>query len=333
MSQISIAINGFGRIGRSLTRVLLREKNVKVVAINEPNISIEYISYLLAHDSIYYERKYVSKIVDGNIAIGDDYIIKIFHEKECYKECWEDVNPDYIIDTTGSIKTLDDAEKHIVKSVKKVILTNTGEQIQQVVVGVNGKEIENGNKILSSSTCITCAIAPLLKDVDEFVGIEKVIATSIHSATNEQNVVDGFLIEDWAAGRSAMGNIIASPTFAAKSISTILPQLSDKVYFTEYRVPTNIVSLLDIMISTNKKTTITKLFQYISQNNRGEILKLVDGPCVSSDFIGNDSTAIVDMDSSYMVDENTFKLTIWYDNEWGYVMAVKRLIFLLQNEM
>ncbi len=317
---MNIAINGFGRIGRAAFKALLAKKNLNVVAINDLT-DTKTLAHLLAYDSCYgqYEKK-VSSTVDSLIVDNKKYLVVA--EKEPIKLPWKKLKVDLVLECTGRFTKKEDAELHLAASAKKVIISAPAksEDIKTIVLSVNEKELKKNDQIISMASCTTNCLAPVSEIVRKNFGIKKAIMTTIHSYTADQNLVDG-AHKDLRRARAAALNMIPTTTGAARAAAKTIPSLKDKFDGLSIRVPTPVVSLCDIVFITEKKVNrdeVNQIFKKESLAGFKGYVEVTGEPLVSSDFIGNPASAIVDLSLTEVIDGDLLKVVAWYDNEWGY---------------
>lgn len=325
---ISVGINGFGRIGRLVLRNILKRQDINIVAINNPSTDAEYAAYLFKYDSTH--GKYAGEVeFDEDHLIIDDHQIKLFRETDPINIPWEELNVDYVIESTGVFKELDSAKKHIIAGAKKVIITAPSKTAPMFVVGVNEKNYTPDLNIVSNASCTTNCLAPLVKVINDNFGIADALMTTVHSATASQKLVDGTSRKDWRGGRSAPGNIIPSSTGAAKAVAAVIPELKGKITGISLRVPTINISIVDLTVRLTKSTSyeeIKKTIKHYSQNELKGILGYTDDFVVSSDFTSDSRSSIFDAKAGLELNSNFFKLLAWYDNEYGYSSRVVDLL-------
>ncbi len=327
MEQIKIGINGFGRIGRLVFRASLTRKDLLVVAINDL-IDINYMAYMLRYDSVHGK-------FDGTIEIKDDKLIvngneiRVTAEKNPANLKWNEVDAEYIVESTGLFLTEETAQAHIQAGAKKVVMSAPSkDETPMFVMGVNHKEYK-GEAIVSNASCTTNCLAPLTKVIHENFGLLEGLMTTVHATTATQKTVDGPSAKDWRGGRAAAGNIIPSSTGAAKAVTKVIPSLKGKLTGMAFRVPTLNVSVIDLTCKLEKPTTydeIKNVIKKASENELKGILGYTEDAVVSSDFIGDSRTSIFDAEAGIMLNPNFVKLVAWYDNEWGYSNKVLDLI-------
>lgn len=328
MKKVKIGINGFGRIGRLVLRVIASRDDVECVAINDPFLDINYAKYLFEYDSIH--GKFSGEIkVDGNYLIVGKNKIRFFAEKDPANIGWGEVGAEYIAEATGVFTSFDKAKAHLVSGAKKVIVTAPGKEMPMFVMGVNENTYTSDMDIVSNASCTTNCLAPLAKVIDDNFGIKDGLMTTIHSTTATQLTVDGSTKKDWRGGRAASYNIIPSSTGAAKAVGAVIPKLNGKLTGMSFRVPTLDVSVVDLTCNLEKEATYDEIVEAIKKASDGEmkgILGYTDEAVVSSDFISDKRTCVFDITAGIMLTPTFVKLVAWYDNEWGYSNKVVDLI-------
>ena len=315
-----IAINGFGRIGRTAFRIIVGREGTEVVAINDLT-DAKTLAHLLKHDTAYraFDRDVSSK---ENAIVVDGKEIPVLSESDPAKLPWKEMNVDVVLECTGRFVKGEAAGKHITAGAKKVILSapGKGSDIPMYLMGVNDSEYD-GEAILSNASCTTNCLAPVAKVMHEAFGIAKAMMTTVHSYTADQNLQDA-PHDDLRRARAAGQNIVPTTTGAAISIGEVIPDIKGKFDGLAIRVPTMVVSLTDFTFLLNKNVTVEEVNEAIeraSQEDRFRgILETTREPLVSSDFIGNPASSTVDLSLTKVVDGNLVKVVAWYDNEWGY---------------
>lgn len=319
--MVKVAINGFGRIGRNALKILLERRDAQVVAINDIT-DAKTLAHLLKHDSTYgtYDKKVSAT---ENSIIINSREIPVFAEKDPTQLPWKKLDVDIVIESTGFFTKPEDARAHIVAGAKKVIISAPakGEGAKTVVIGVNEEVVEQGDEIISNASCTTNCIAPIMKVLEDEFGIEKAMMTTVHSYTGSQRILDA-PAKDLREARSAAENIVPTSTGASKAAALTIPSLQDKFNGLSVRVPTPVVSLSDItaVIKTNTtKEELAEVFRRAASEPYYEgIIGVTDEELVSSDFIGDPHSCIVDLPLIDVVGGNMIKVVAWYDNEWGY---------------
>ena len=323
-----IAINGFGRIGRIAYRLLLGSRDYEVVAINSRGTAEEN-AYLLKYDTVF--RKF-----DENITVLDDGIMvdttftKVLQFDDPEKCPWRELNVDLVLECTGAFTKKEDAYKHILAGAKHVIISAPGkDEMKTVVYGVNENILSRDDEIISSASCTTNCLAPVLKIIEDNIGIESGFMSTIHAYTNDQNTLDGSHKKGIKSrrGRTAASNIIPTSTGAAKSIGVVIPTLSGKMDGVAYRVPVIDGSMVDVTLTLNRATSVDEIND-LFRNNMNEVLDFTVDPIVSSDVIGSTCGALVDGLSTKVLDVNKkqVKIVAWYDNEYGYTSQMIRVM-------
>ena len=328
---IKVGINGFGRIGRVVFRVLMQRKDqFELCGINLRNAELDYMVYQLKYDSIFGR-------FTGNIEIGEDCLIvdgqkiRVFSESDASLINWAECGAEYIVESTGAFATMEKAGLHKIGGAKKVILTapSKDDVMPTFVMGVNHETYTKDMDVVSNASCTTNCLAPLVKIVHENFGIEQGLMSTIHSATAKQKAVDARAGRDWRTGRSVFNNIIPSTTGAAKAVGRVMPELKGKMTGMSFRVPTNDVSVVDLTARLKTPATYEEICAKIkeaSETYMKGIVSYIDEEVVSSDLLGDSHTCIFDETSGIILDDNFVKLIAWYDNEWGYSNKVVDLI-------
>lgn len=319
--MVKVAINGFGRIGRNAFKILQERKDAEVVAINDITDAAT-LAYLLKHDSSYGTYDKEIKAGENSIIVGSKEI-PVFAEKDPKALPWADLGVDVVIESTGFFTKPEAARAHIEAGAKRVIISAPakGEGAKTVVLGVNEEIIEDGDQIISNASCTTNCIAPIMKVLEDEFGIEKAMMTTVHSYTGSQRLLDA-PAKDLREARSAAENIVPTTTGASKAAALTIPSLQGKFNGLSVRVPTPVVSLSDITALIKRNTTkeeLAELFKRVAKEPYYEgIIGVTDEELVSSDFIGDPHSCIVDLPLLDVVDGNMIKVVAWYDNEWGY---------------
>jgi len=319
--MIKIAINGFGRIGRpTLRRILDNHPNLEIVAINDLT-DTKTLAHLLKYDSIYGRYKGDVNFTENSLIV-DKEEIKVFAEKEPEKLPWKKLGVDIVLECTGVFTDLAGAQKHLKAGAKMVIISAPGkDSIPSYILGVNAEKFDpKKDKIVDMGSCTTNCIAPVAKVLNDNFKIVKGFMTTIHSYTNDQRILD-LPHKDLRRARAAALNIIPTTTGAAKTLGKVIPELKGKLDGIAMRVPTPTVSIIDLIAELEKSVTIEEVNDVFKKSSKtkqlGGILATTDEELVSSDFIGNSYSAIVDLPLT-MANGNIIKVIAWYDNEWGY---------------
>lgn len=332
-----IGLNGFGRIGRLVFRIIetkrLNNEKIKIVAIN-CSASVEELIHFLQYDSVH--GKYLvdfSYKNDSELLINNNIITK-FNKRTPEDIDWDKANVDYVIDCTGSFRTMKKAEKHLsLKNVKKVLVSSPSDDIPMYVMGVNENNYK-GENIISNASCTTNCLAPLVKIIHDNFEIKNGLMSTIHSTTSSQNTLDNRSKKNMRVGRCCLNNIIPTSTGAAKCVTKVIPELENKITGMAFRVPTPNVSVIDLTIHINKSTTyknIIKVLKTAEKTTLKGILKVSDKELVSSDFLGDPHSCIIDEKSGIELNNNFFKIIAWYDNEFGYSLRLVELLEYVNN--
>lgn len=328
--KIKIAINGFGRIGRNLFRLLLNHPTIEVVAINDIADN-RTMAHLIKYDSIHGVLPYEVTFDDNHIIVeGKKYLF--FHQKEISNLNWENI--DIVIESTGKFKTFDEINQHIISGAKKVILSAPSEveEIKTVVLGVNEHILDGSEKIVSNASCTTNNAAPMIKVINELCGVEQAYITTVHSYTTDQSLHDQ-PHKDLRRARGASQSIVPTTTGAAKALTKIFPEMEGKIGGCGIRVPVPDGSLTDITFNVKRAVTIEEInaaFEKASQTNLKGILDYTEDPIVSVDIIGNKNSCLFDAQLTSVIDKMV-KVVGWYDNEIGYSSRIIDLIHYINK--
>jgi glyceraldehyde 3-phosphate dehydrogenase len=327
MKKKKIAINGFGRIGRAAFKIALEKKDIEVVAINDLT-SVEVLAHLLKYDTAYgHYRKEV--VVAGNTLIVDGKVFTVYAEPDPKKLPWRSLEVDVVLECTGRFTDKVSATQHIEAGAKKVILSAPAKGddnlVRTYLIGVN-EDRYTDETVISNASCTTNSLAPVAKVIQDAFGIKKAMMTTVHSYTAEQNLVDGpppgLKSTDLRRARAAAHNMIPTTTGAAIALTAAMPELKGKFDGFAVRVPTIVVSLTDFTFLLKRKTTKEEINQALKAASvtarYQKVLSVTEEPLVSSDFIGNPHSSIVDLSLTKVVDGDLVKVIAWYDNEWGY---------------
>ncbi len=327
-----IAINGFGRIGRNLFRLLLNHPEIEVVAINDI-ADTQTMAHLIKYDSIHGVLPHRVIANENGFSIdGQDFLF--FHEKNISDLNWKELNIDFVIESTGKHKSYEVLNQHIIAGAKKVILSAPSEvdNIKTVVLGVNEHILDGSETIISNASCTTNNAAPMIKIIDALCGIEQAYITTIHSFTTDQSLHDQ-PHKDLRRARGASQSIVPTTTGAAKALTKIFPILDGKIGGCGIRVPVPDGSLTDITFNVKKAVSIAEIneaFKMASQNELKGILDYTEDPIVSVDIIGNKNSCLFDAQLTSVIDKMV-KVVGWYDNEIGYSSRLIDLILLTKS--
>lgn len=326
--SVNIAINGFGRIGRNLFRLLIGNERIKVVAINDI-AQTEMLAHLLKYDSTHGVLK-EEVTVSGNKILVGGIAVKHFNFSHPKDIDWQEPEVDFVIEASGKFKTKADLQHHLKGAVKKVILTvpPTADDIKMVVLGVNGHILDGSEKIISNASCTTNNAAPMLKLLDDNLGIKQAYITTVHSYTTDQSLQDK-PHRDFRRSRAAAQSIIPTTTGAAKALTRIFPNLSDVIGGCGIRVPVINGSLTDMTVNVKTGTSIeevNRIFKEAANGALKNIMAYTEDPIVSVDIIGNSHSCIFDAQMTSVIGEKLVKIIGWYDNEIGYSSRLIDLI-------
>jgi glyceraldehyde 3-phosphate dehydrogenase len=325
----NIAINGFGRIGRSILRIIIESNSdLNVVAINDLG-NYQNLSYLLKHDSVMGVLDHDVEL-DNDILKIDDREIKLVSVADPADLPWEEMNIDIVIESTGIFADRKSLEKHIEAGAKKVVLTVPPKDAidATVVLGVNDDDIKEDSRLISNASCTTNCLAPIAKVLNDNFGIKSGLMTTIHAYTNDQALAET-THKDFRRGRSATQNIIPTSTGAAKAVGMVLPELNGKLDGMAMRVPVPDGSVVDLVVELNKEVTIDEVNEAVknaADNELKGILEYSSIPLVSTDILQNPHSSIYDASSTQLLEGNHIKVVCWYDNEWGYSNRIVDLV-------
>ena len=334
MNKISIAINGFGRIGRLVFRAAVNNPNINIVGINDL-IDANYMSYMLRYDTTH--GRFNGEVsIDGKDLVVNGNKIRVTSERDPANLNWGDINAEYVVESTGLFLTEDSAKGHLSSGAKKVVMSAPSkDDTPMFVMGVNNSSYSTDMNFVSNASCTTNCLAPMAKVLHDNFGIESGLMTTVHAATASQKIVDGPSMKDWRGGRAAFSNIIPSSTGAAKAVGKVIPSLNGKLTGMAFRVPTVDVSVVDLTVNLTKETTyeeICSAMKSASENELNGVLGYTDEAVVSTDFLGDSRTSIFDSEAGIMLNNKFVKLVSWYDNEWGYSSKVVELIEYMNSK-
>ncbi|HNQ60918.1 MAG TPA: type I glyceraldehyde-3-phosphate dehydrogenase [Bacteroidia bacterium] len=328
MSKIRVAINGFGRIGRMTTRVLLARKNIEIIAINDLTDN-NTLAHLFKYDSIHGRFKGEIKSTEKMLLVNGTSILSL-SEKDPAKLPWKDLNIDVVLECTGKFTDLSGAQLHQKAGARKVVLSAPAkgkEKVKTIVLGVNSEDLDSEDTIVSNASCTTNNAAPMLKILDDRWGIEKAFVTTVHSYTGDQNIHDA-PHKDLRRARAAAISIIPTTTGAAKALGEVLPHLSGKLGGAGIRVPSPDGSLTDITCVLKVEASeqeINAAFKLASESGMKGILEYTEDPIVSVDIIGSSASCIFDSELTTVLGKMV-KIVGWYDNEMGYSHRLADLV-------
>jgi len=329
--SVRIGINGFGRIGRLVLRASLNNPDVRVVAINEPFMNIDYIVYMFHYDSVHGRFKGTVANNNGKLCV-DGFDIEVFAEKDPANIPWGKIGAEYIVESTGIFLTTEKAAAHIKGGARKVVISAPSSDAPMFVMGVNEETYKaDVHHVISNASCTTNCLAPLAKIVNDHFGIVEGLMTTVHAITATQKTVDGPIQgKDWRSGRSGLTNIIPASTGAAKAVGQVIPQLNGKLTGSSFRIPNADVSVVDLTVRIEKGATHDEIKAVLKAAAHSDKYKryvdYTEDEVVSSDFIGDTHSCIIDGRAGISLNNNFVKLIAWYDNEMGYSNRVIDLI-------
>jgi len=337
MKKIKVAINGFGRIGRTFLSMSLDYPQIDIVAINDLG-DLENLAYLFKYDTTYGISSFDIEVKDGNLFI-DNKEIKFFSNPNPAEIPWGELDVDVVVESTGFFTSFEKAKAHLDGGAKRVVITapikedNFSEiETATVLMGINDEKLETC-QMTSNASCTTNAGGPLISILDEKLGIEKAILNTVHAYTASQSIVDSANKKDWRAGRAGAQNIVPSSTGAAIAVTKALPNLSGKFDGVSIRVPVVAGSIVDITFISKRPTTaeeINQILEDASEDPRWEgIFTVTNEDVVSSDIVGSKYASIADLSMTRVVDGNLVKVLAWYDNEMGYTHTLVRHVIKL----
>jgi len=325
---VKVGINGFGRIGRNIFRTALGDPDIDFVAVNDLT-NTQTLAHLLKYDSVLGNLDHQISATENAISVeGKEF--KVFSQRDPAAIDWESVGAEIVIESTGLFTKAEDAKKHLRAGVKKVIISAPAKNEDiTIVLGVNEDKYDpSAHHIISNASCTTNCLAPVAKVVHEKFGIRSAQMTTIHSYTNDQQLLD-LPHKDLRRARAAALSMIPTSTGAAKAVALVLPELKGKFDGISVRVPTPNVSLVDVVINLETETTadeVNRAFKDAANEELSGILAFSEEPLVSSDFKRNSNSSIVDAEYTKVINGNMLKVLSWYDNEWGYSCRVRDLI-------
>lgn len=334
---LKIGINGFGRIGRLVARIIMERPEVELVGVNDL-VPADNLAYLFKYDSTHGTYKGTVDAKDNGIEI-DGHFVPCMAIKNPAELPWSKLGADYVVESTGFFTTYEGAENHLKAGAKRVVIsapTKDPDKVRTFVVGVNHQEFDpTTDAIVSNASCTTNCLAPIAKVLNDSFGIAEGLMTTVHSMTATQPTVDGPSKKDWRGGRGASQNIIPSSTGAAKAVALVLPNLKGKLTGMAFRVGTPDVSVVDLTFKTAKQTTYEEICAAMKAASEAElkgILGYTEDEVVSTDFRTDPRSSIFDALAGIGLNPNFFKVVSWYDNEWGYSFRVVDLMLFMARK-
>jgi len=328
MRATGIAINGFGRIGRQVARIAMKDPEVELKLINA-SYDAEYLAYQMKYDSIH--GRYDGTVeVDGDSLVIDGHKVALSHTRNPAEIPFKAHGADYVCESTGVFLTTEKVQAHLQAGAKKVVFSAPAkDDSHTIVMGVNQETYKTSMQAVSCASCTTNGLAPLVKAIHDKFGIKRGLMTTIHAMTASQPTVDGASKKDWRGGRAASGNIIPSSTGAAKAVAKVIPAVKGKLTGMAFRVPTIDVSVVDLTCELEKATSYEEICAEVKRRAEGDMkgfLGYCDEDLVSTDFETCPISSTFDSKAGIMLDPTFVKLVAWYDNEWGYSCRVVDLI-------
>ena len=325
-----IGINGFGRIGRFVFRAAQTRDDIQVVGINDL-CPVDYLAYMLKYDTMHGAFKgTIEADVENSLLIVNGQKIRVTAERNPADLKWNEVEAEYVVESTGLFLTQEKAQAHIQAGAKYVVMSAPSKDATPMFVcGVNFDKYVKGTQFVSNASCTTNCLAPIAKVLNDTFGITDGLMPTVHSTTATQKTVDGPSMKDWRGGRAASGNIIPSSTGAAKAVGKVIPELNGKLTGMSMRVPTLDVSVVDLTVNLAKPATYAEICAAMKEASEGElkgVLGYTEDAVVSSDFLGDTRTSIFDAKAGIALTDTFVKVVSWYDNEIGYSNKVLELI-------
>ncbi len=325
-----VGINGFGRIGRFVFRAAQTRDDIEIVGINDL-CPVDYLAYMLKYDTMHGQfQGTIEADVENSKLIVNGKEIRVTAERNPADLKWNEIEAEYVVESTGLFLSKDKAQAHIEAGAKYVVMSAPSkDDTPMFVCGVNFDKYEKGTQFVSNASCTTNCLAPIAKVLNDKWGIVDGLMTTVHSTTATQKTVDGPSLKDWRGGRAAAGNIIPSSTGAAKAVGKVIPELNKKLTGMAFRVPTLDVSVVDLTVNLAKPATYEEIcaaMKEASENELKGVLGYVDEDVVSADFLGDARTSIFDAKAGIALTDTFVKVVSWYDNEIGYSNKVLELI-------
>ena len=327
--MIKVGINGFGRIGRFVFRAAQTRNDIQIVGINDL-CPVDYLAYMLKYDTMHgaFQGTIEADVEKSELIVNGNHI-RVTAERNPADLKWNEVEAEYVVESTGLFLTQEKAQAHIQAGAKYVVMSAPSKDTTPMFVcGVNFDKYEKGTQFVSNASCTTNCLAPIAKVLNDKFGIENGLMTTVHSTTATQKTVDGPSLKDWRGGRAASGNIIPS-TGAAKAVGKVIPELNGKLTGISMRVPTLDVSVVDLTVNLKNAATKEQICAAMKEASEGElkgVLGYTEDAVVSSDFLGCTLTSIFDANAGVYLTDKFVKVVSWYDNEIGYSNKVLELI-------
>lgn len=328
--MIKVGINGFGRIGRFVFRAAQTRNDIQIVGINDL-CPVDYLAYMLKYDTMHGQFDgTIEADVENSKLIVNGNVIRVTAERNPADLKWNEVEAEYVVESTGLFLTQEKAQAHIEAGAKYVVMSAPSKDATPMFVcGVNLDKYVKGTQFVSNASCTTNCLAPIAKVLNDKWGITDGLMTTVHSTTATQKTVDGPSLKDWRGDRAAAGNIIPSSTGAAKAVGKVIPELNGKLTGMAFRVPTLDVSVVDLTVNLAKPATYAEICAAMKEASEGElkgVLGYTEDQVVSADFLGCTLTSIFDAKAGIALTDTFVKVVSWYDNEIGYSNKVLDLI-------
>ena len=328
--MIKVGINGFGRSGRFVFRAAQTRNDIQIVGINDL-CPVDYLAYMLKYDTMHGQFEgTIEADVEKSQLIVNGNVIRVTAERNPADLKWNEVEAEYVVESTGLFLSKDKAQAHIEAGAKYVVMSAPSkDDTPMFVCGVNLDKYVKGTQFVSNASCTTNCLAPIAKVLNDKWGIKDGLMTTVHSTTATQKTVDGPSLKDWRGGRAAAGNIIPSSTGAAKAVGKVIPELNGKLTGMAFRVPTLDVSVVDLTVNLAKPATYAEICAAMEEASKGElagVLGYTNEEVVSADFLGDTRTSIFDAKAGIQLTDTFVKVVSWYDNEIGYSNKVLDLI-------
>ena len=333
--MIKVGINGFGRIGRFVFRAAQTRNDIQIVGINDL-CPVDYLAYMLKYDTMHgaFQGTIEADVEKSELIVNGNHI-RVTAERNPADLKWNEVEAEYVVESTGLFLTQEKAQAHIQAGAKYVVMSAPSKDATPMFVcGVNFDKYEKGTQFVSNASCTTNCLAPIAKVLNDKFGIENGLMTTVHSTTATQKTVDGPSLKDWRGGRAASGNIIPSTTGAAKAVGKVIPELNGKLTGISMRVPTLDVSVVDLTVNLKNAATKEQICAAMKEASEGElkgVLGYTEDAVVSSDFLGCTFTSIFDANAGVYLTDHFVKVVSWYDNEIGYSHKVVELIKIMKK--
>ena len=328
--MIKVGINGFGRIGRFVFRAAQTRDDIQIVGINDL-CPVDYLAYMLKYDTMHgmFEGTIEADVENSKLIVNGN-AIRVTAERNPADLKWNEIEAEYVVESTGLFLSQEKAQAHIEAGAKYVVMSAPSKDATPMFVcGVNLDKYEKGTQFVSNASCTTNCLAPIAKVLNDKWGITEGLMTTVHSTTATQKTVDGPSLKDWRGGRAAAGNIIPSSTGAAKAVGKVIPELNGKLTGMAFRVPTLDVSVVDLTCNLAKPATYAEICAAMKEASEGElkgVLGYTEDAVVSADFLGCTLTSIFDAKAGIALTDTFVKVVSWYDNEIGYSNKVLDLI-------